>query len=454
MATRADGTIPSSSGLHLRQRLRHVLSWLEGLPATALLILIYIWLCAYIYADVISAIAPLRQIGFQAYPALPFSRPLAAIYALLPLLWLRRRFRQPSDLMVLQLYLYVYVPTTIYLTMTTPMNIGDQLGFQTLMLGALATLELRRGLPPISIERFPITPAIFAFGLGAASLVALAILIIGGELTFDMLDLAGVYERRSELIAGQGGSLLLFLANWSSLALAPVCLIYGILSRRWWLVPIGLALATAAFAATSFRSHLFTPVFATMIGFALRQGGARHFALTLILVALALCVFPLLIDWLTGGLTSWIIHFRFIGNNGFLSAQYFTFFSDMPKGLYQDSIGRFFINPRYHLPIAEIVGSSFSIAGNHANGNLWADGFGNFGLPGVMIASLSALLLCWALDSLGRVVHPLPVVVMSIPLAFAISNTSVHSAMTSNGGVLLLLLLYLMPEISARTREN
>ena len=117
----------------------------------------------------------------------------------------------------------------------------------------------------------------------------------------------------------------------------------------------------------------------------------------------------------------------------------------MPKGLYQDSIGRFFVNPRYQMPIAEVVGTSFSIAGNHANANLWADGFGNLGFPGMVFASASAVLLCWLVDSFGSRLPPQPVAIASISLSFVLANTAVHSALTSNGGVLVLLLIFLMP---------
>src|SRR5690242_19684182 len=119
-------------------------------------------------------------------------------------------------------------------------------------------------------------------------------------------------------------------------------------------------------------------------------------------VALLLTLLPLALDQLVGegGFYTWLIHFRFIGNNGFLTAQYFSFFEHAPKGLFQDTFGRFFSAPTYPRPIAEMVGASFSLDGNHANGNLCADGYGNLGVGGVAFASVSLVLVAWLIDSL------------------------------------------------------
>ncbi len=449
MATRAMSATESDGRLAVS--IRAFLGLLDNVFVVSALITSYFWLCTYLYTDIIGDVAPLRQIGFESYPTTGFAQVAALGFCLVPLLWLRRQFEVPSDLIVFQLYLYVYVPTTAYLVMATPMTFERQLGFLTMTLFGLALLELRRGIRTVIFGKLPIREGWF-IGILAASSIALIFLIVTvGEVRADSLDLTSVYERRGDIVGGGGRSPLLFAANWAATAIAPLTMIYGLMKRQWWLLGVGLLLAVACFALTSFRSHLFTPIFAVMICMVLRPAGLKRSGIALLLVALSLCLIPLLYDLVTGGLGTWVIHFRFIGNNGFLSAQYFSFFADAPKGLYQDSFGRLFFSPRYFLPIAELVGSSFSIAGNHANGNLWADGYGNMGVWGVGLASFSAVLFCWLADSLGRDLDRIQVSAMLIPLVFAISNTSVHSALTSNGGLLVILLLYLMPRSYSRS---
>src|SRR3546814_10748347 len=90
---------------------------------------------------------------------------------------------------------------------------------------------------------------------------------------------------------------------------------------------MGLAIAVESFAATSFRSHLFVPIFAAGVALTIRAFGIRWFGWVMVSVAIALSVLPLAVDYITGsgGLYRWIVHFRFIGNNGFLTAQYLDF---------------------------------------------------------------------------------------------------------------------------------
>ena len=179
----------------------------------------------------------------------------------------------------------------------------------------------------------------------------------------------------------------------------------------------------------------------------MRWAGLRSFGAVLTFVAIGLSVGPMMGDYIlnTDGLLSWIVHFRFIGNNGFLTAHYFSFFEDAAKALYQDSFGRFFFDPVYNRPIAEMVGSSFSIEGNHANANLWGDGYGNLGVLGVLFASLSLVGICWLLDSLTDLAVAPVAIAPIVAFGFSVANNAVHSVMTSNGGWLMILLLLLMP---------
>ena len=165
---------------------------------------------------------------------------------------------------------------------------------------------------------------------------------------------------------------------------------------------------------------------------------------TIVLPSVLLGIFDLLFNY--DPLLTWNFEFRMVGNNGFLSGKYYAFFLDMPKGLYADSVGGMFVSPVYNRPIAEVVGEDFSqLAGNHANANLWADGYGNLGLWGVALSSLEALLLFWLIDSFSRNKDLRLSTALMIPVGFALSNTAVHSMLTSNGGLLLLLLLVVMP---------
>lgn len=420
---------------------------INTLPVIAAMILLYDWLTYYIFVDVIGANVGFIRAGFQYYPPIEYSRELSILVTLIPLIWLRRSFHQLSDILIFQVYLFVFVPSVLYLTMAVPATFDRQLGIHATLLFAQALLEIRRVLPTLSFARLPLHDRAYTAILYLGALGAIIAMYFLGEYSLDSLDLTTVYDRRAETIIEQSGSILPYIANATVSSLAPICIIYGILRRHWLLSLMGLAIAVESFAATSFRSHLFVPIFAAGVALTIRAFGIRWFGWVMVSIAIALTILPLAVDYITGsgGLYSWIVHFRFIGNNGFLTAQYMDFFEHAGKGLYQDSFGRFFFAQQYHQPIAELVGSSFSIEGNHANGNFWADGYGNLGLAGVMVASLSLVFVCWLLDSIvDRNILPASIAAL-VSFGFGVANTAVHSVMTSNGGLLLILLLLLMP---------
>jgi hypothetical protein len=434
-----------------RQRWRSFISAtsekLNSLPALAGLIILYGWLSYFIFVDVIGVNTGFVRAGFQYYPPVEYSRVLSIAVSVLPLLWLRRHFVQLSDILVFQVYLFVFVPSTVYLTMAIPASFERQLGVHATLLGAQALIELRRLLPTLSFARLPLNERAYAAVLYLGAVASIVAMYFLGEYSIDSLDFTTVYDRRAATIADQSGSILPYIANATAASLAPICIVYGILRRHWALTILGLVIAVESFAATSFRSHLFVPIFAAGVTLLVRGLGIRTFGWILASVAVALSILPLLFDFLvgSGGLYSWIIHFRFVGNNGFLTAQYFDFFEHAARGNYQDSFGRFFFDPQYGRPIAELVGSSFSIEGNHANGNFWADGYGNFGIPGVAFGSLSLVVVCWLLDSLiDRDILPVGIAAV-VSFGFGVANTAVHSVLTSNGGFLLILLLLIMP---------
>ncbi|PKP71295.1 MAG: hypothetical protein CVT83_03050 [Alphaproteobacteria bacterium HGW-Alphaproteobacteria-5] len=456
MASYADPASPPPDALQgWRRFVEQVGERINTLPMLAALVLLYGWLTYYIFVDVIGTNIGFIRAGFQYYPPVAYSRALSIVVTLIPLLWIRRNFHQLSDIIVFQIYIFVFVPSAIYLTMAVPASFERQLGIHATLLAAQALLETRRILPTLSFARLPLNERAYVAILYLGALTVVVAMYFLGEYSLDSLDLTSVYERRAETISEQSGDILPYIANAAVTSLAPICIIYGILRRHWLLSLLGLAIAVESFAATSFRSHLFVPLFAVGVALLIEVFGRRSFGWVLVSVGIALTVLPLAFDYLTGsgGLYSWIVHFRFIGNNGFLTAQYFEFFEHAAKGLYQDSFGRFFFDPQYHLPIAELVGSTFSIEGNHANGNFWADGYGNMGLAGVAFASLSLVAICWLLDSMvDRSILPISIAPV-ISFGFGVANTAVHSVMTSNGGVLLIFLLLLMPS-DQQSRRN
>lgn len=404
----------------------------------------------YCYVHVIGNNLAFRSIGILANPPAPYSVLLALGFCFAPLLWLQRSIVRPSDFIILYLYVFLFIPTCIMMPFVSRSGVWEQFLFLLCASVSFLLLQIIRYMRPLPLRDLSITePVLFEWIILSIGLIGVATLFLFGTIDFSNISFLDVYERRLVLLAeNTGGSIVFYTANWAALAVSPLLIIYGLDQRRLMMVGVAVAVAGIAFLATSFKSHLSIPIFTAIYYLSLRFFGLQWSWVVIVLSAILISAISLLIDAAINDipLVTWSLQFRLIGNNGFLSAHYLDFFYDMPKGLFADSFGRFFTEPNYPQPIAIVVGEGFSgVRDNHANANLWADGFGNLGFAGILFAGLELMVFLWLLDSVAAGKRLILGVAAGVPLAFSLANTSVHSTITSNGALLLLLLLMLMP---------
>lgn len=412
---------------------------------------VFAYLTLHAFISVVAREPQFIRDGFYAYPAADEPVILAFVVAMLPLLWLPRRIDTASDLCIHYLYFFVFLPSCVLLPYRSTLGATQQVTIMLVLLSAFASLELRRLLPRDTRWAISIGDEVF-YGrfLVVAVVIFFAIIISTNTLSIDNINFFDVYDQRREFLsdASFGRVITGYASNWAAVAIAPIISLYAIIRKRFVFALLGPMVAFAAFAATSFKSQIFVPLVVILMYFAIRTLGDRARGYAIALFALGLTVVALGYDYLSGkgALVTWATQFRFIGNNGFLTAQYFNVFQDMPKGYYTDSFGRLFFDSYYNVPIAQVVGESFTtLLGNHANANLWADGFGNLGIAGVYVASIEMVAFMGVADACTRGRPVLVTVPAMLSACFALANTSVHSMLTSNGGLLLLLLLCAMP---------
>jgi hypothetical protein len=419
--------------------------WWDAALAVAASFLIY-----FCYVWVIAESPTFRYAGaFAVHPSAlaPF---VGFAFCLLPLAWLRRSVVQASDFIVLYLYFFLFLPTCALMPYVSESDTRSQFVFLAAITLAFGLVELRRVMRPLRWGDFAMPPQTFEWLLIGLAVAALGVLLWTGEVQFSNISFLDVYERRAALLAEGGGTnpIVFYIGNWGSLAISPLLIVYGLDRRKLMMVGLGLLLALVSFLATSFKSSMFIPLFTIGYYFLIRFLGLKRVWEIVALTLIGICVFSIVVDYFVNyaPFVTWSFQFRLVGNNGFLSAKYLDFFTNMPKGLFADTFGRLLYEPVYHRPIAVIVGESFTtVADNHANGNLWADGYGNLGYLGVFFAAFELLIVLWIIDSAGTGKNLLQVVTVTVPAAFSLANTSVHSTLTSNGALLLLVLLVLMP---------
>src|SRR5262249_52375715 len=107
----------------------------------------------------------------------------------------------------------------------------------------------------------------------------------------------------------------------------------------------------------------------------------------------------------------------------------------------------------YFGPPQEIGLAYFGSADVDANANFWAEGFADFGIPGIVGFTLLVALLVWIYDSIFAV-HSLELgALMTAMPALNLSNTAPTTVLFTHGGLATALLLYLSPWKSRETFE-
>ena len=411
---------------------------------------LYFQLVVYLYVDVVVASRAYDLVGVVALPPSTMARFTSFVLALIPLFVTPRNLIKPSAAIGIYLYYLVFVPSCAIMPYASFRGASEWLEFMSAMTIAICSIHILA--PRIEFNTVGLelkSSQTFSLLLIFLCIVTSTSLLYFGEIDFRSINLLDVYEKRSAMIESQSTrvSILFYVANMAGYSIAPIALVYGLRSRKIFLMGFALTASFFAFAFTSYKSHLFVPVLAAAVYFVASRD--RRWGFTLGFLALMLVIAIVSLVWDRGSsnpLLTWTVQFRLAGNNGFLAAKYADFFSVNPQGLFADSIGRLFTDPVYDRPIAQVVGEYFSqVPGNHANANLWADGYANLGYLGMAIATLELIIVMSVFNMLALNNRADLVAAMSVPAAFSMANTAVHSALTSNGVALGLILIALMP---------
>ena len=98
-------------------------------------------------------------------------------------------------------------------------------------------------------------------------------------------------------------------------------------------------------------------------------------------------------------------------------------------------------------PANEIGLAYFGNVETNANANMWAEGFAEFGIPGIVGFTLFVAFMLWIYDSISaRRKLELTVLLAAMP-AILLSNTGPTTVLISHGGLAVALVLYLSPSL-------
>jgi hypothetical protein len=399
-------------------------------PAVVLVALTYVAVLHYTYAQQIAPFFAYLQYAYRPPDALAYAFAISLVVALA--LVLPRRISRPSHFVAWVLFIVAVVPAIVVPQIAPALSRSDALELAVwvaISYLAVATLGTRRALRGFVPRRPLPAPTFWSLLLAAYAGLCGYVLATAG-LNLELPSLDDVYGVRAELAAKEEtDALLSYVIPLLAGVVNPVVLARGLWARRWAWVLAGVLGQVLVYSVSGNKSAVLSPI--ALAGVYLLLRSRRPPAATACLLAApVVSVAIVLIDRLSGSvdgdLTSLIVR-RFLVTPGLLTAGYVQVFDDIDKARLAHSI----LSPFFDYPYAEeppfLVGAAFF--GNpetHANANLLADGFANFGYPGMVAACLVCVVLLWAVDDAAE----------GLPLGFACLTVLMPALALADSGVL------------------
>jgi hypothetical protein len=410
-------------------------------------------LARYVYVDVFASSGLYDYMGVRAFPVPSPVGVLFAFLAVAPSFWLPTHLRRPGDIVPLFLYYAVHIPTCVLLPIVSMSPYAVQFLFAAALLIGLLSLELRYSLPHLQPLQMNVAPGMFWSGIALFYLVTLIVFARSGYLNLDNFNLLEVYDQRAELTerASELGSMFFYVAAWAGGALGPFLIVVALHRRRISLLAAGVALSVCSFIVSSNKQN-YIAVPAVIAGYAvLRATRGRHIAAVIGAAFIALVPITILGDWIIGrttgtevSLLTWTVFHRTFTNNGFLSAVYLDLYQRFGPAYYGDSFLHGLLGQQFDMPVPELAGTTFTqVPDVHANANMWADAYANLGFFGIAFGALEALVVLWLYDEVSRGKDRAVAAAVLIVPATVLANTSVHTALLSNGLAVVMLLMWL-----------
>ena len=416
-------------------------------------VLLFAGLLTWAYIDVIAPVYAYRS--FILLERSPQYYLFAALLVAVPALWMPVELHRASETALWFVYLMVFIPSIVVPVFATKVSEPSLFVLHATILAGFLILSL---VPRVSLLRLPevrLGRVGFLFAVGTLTAILYAAVIQSYGFNINIVSFAEVYDVRAQYKAVSASILAAYGIPWLGNVIHPLLIAIGLRWKRVSLIVFGVFGQVVIFSITGFKSIALSGVLIVGLLIASRKNG-REFGLWMAwgaaaVVGLGVAVGKALnLPLLTHMATS-----RLFVTPGLLSGHYYDFFSTHPKVQMSDGVLSSFASYPYALEPDQVIGSNyFGDADVHANANIWADAFANFGVGGILVFSLALAGVLWVYDSIVRVKdRRTAVMLLGIP-CITLSNTALETSLLTHGIGLVILLMFLMPPQSKQTKRE
>ena len=370
--------------------------------------------------------------------------------ALLPVLILPYSLSRPSGLFLFWIYLVTYIPSILVPALSLTMPFEELLPLQTTLLVCMGFLCMASSARLLAVRQTPLCPALFwpAFWLVWGACLGFIVMSAGaGHLVGNLVSLfegATEYTIRSlyrEEVVEAGRSLAYVVGQFGG-ALNLFLIAFGLVYRRRMCLVTGIIGQVSVFSLTGFKAAVLSPIFLAFIALLIKHS-RRSFGLALASGLMGIILISAIADHASGNIFfSSILTRRALAVPGLLTGFYFEHYSHFAQ-----------VGPGFHFshdlaglgPASEIGFVYMGSEDTAANANLWAEGFAEFGISGMVGYTIFVAFVMWIYDSISARHNLALAVLLAAMPAILLSNTAPTTMLISHGSLAAALVLYFAP---------
>ena len=380
------------------------LYWLTTSPVVVAIALIDVAVTHYAYQYLVAP--EFSYLRYEYRPPDPLYYTIALTLVVGLALLLPRRLERPSQWITWVIFAITIVPSLVIPQISPVLKPDDSIELAAWIAGSyglvavLGTRQCLREFVPLR----PLSQRTFWAGFMALWVVmhVYLLLTIGVRLSLPSID--DVYGVRAMLQSEKSGDPALeYSVSWLAGFINAALIARGVWCRRWLWLLAGALGELYLYDIDGDKTALLSPAALIPAYFLLRR--YRPAGPAVLLAAPVLSAASMLVDRVflhDTELTSLIARRVFI-TPGLVSTGYVAVFSNIDKAKLGHSVLWWLYPYPYPVEPADLVGALFfDRPDTHANASLLADGYANFGYPGMVAACLILVLLLWAIDDASR----------------------------------------------------
>ncbi len=407
---------------------------------------LYIILLEYTYRAVL---AP--QYEYLGYAV--FDRPFWLTFLLLflgwvPSVWMPLKVGRPSQVVYWFMYLMVLIPVSVCVKNGLGVGNSEVVLLICVIFITFCLLGLIYKIPLVQIPKIGLKWWQFwvLFSIISVVLYVNVISVLGFRL--ELISFYDVYSTREEFkeAAKASGGVVTYSVIWVGNVIGPFLISYGLIRKKVAFLGLGLFSQLLIYSLTGFKSVILAGLLIIGMFIALWKQGQYTGPLmvwgSIGLVTLAI----LLAEWTGVIFIAYLSVGRLLLLPGLMTGYYYDFFTGNPKGYMGDSTLSLMVDYPYSVQPQYLIGAEyFDSPSTQANANVWADGFAQFGFPGMVFLVFVLGIVLWMYDSISNSTDKVfATVLLGIP-AITLANNPIETSLLTHGIGILFLIMYFVP---------